>query len=155
MWLLFPVVAVALVVWYALNPSPLQVRTEDGEVSVPAGTAVFVGVAALDPGRDLLLRDVEVDGATTGTEVELLMCRDGRISTTTSAEAFCGLVLPVSEESLTMGSADQLILRVASEDARTVAPGPVRVAFREGLQWGEQEIDPRFEITFLDRGAQS
>lgn len=151
-WLVAALLVVALVAWYVRNPAPLTVRGSGGEVSVPAGTDAYIGVATVGDGRSLLIRGVEVTGTGRGAELELLLCRDGRISITSSAESFCDLLLPVAEKALTLGSADQLVLRVSSDEPGTVRPQAVEVDFREGLQWGSQELHPGVEVTFLERG---
>lgn len=127
--------ALALAIWQGQHPSPLPTSTRTVSVSTPVDEAVYVGVANGIDGRLLHLSGVKVQ-TTSNTDVSVtpLLCRDGRIEATTAPETFCSeLVNPEGQE---LRAGDSVILQVLSDEPAVAVIDPVRLGFREGLQWG-------------------
>jgi len=125
----------ALAVWHSQHPAPLTVEERTVTATVPVDQAVYVGVAAAPTGRTLHLSGVKVH-TTSNTDVEVtpLLCRDGRLEATTEPEAYCSEL--VNPEGTTLGVADSIVLRVTSDQPAVAVIDPVRLGFRESLQWG-------------------
>lgn len=126
---------VSLAVWHAHHPAPLPTTTGTVSVSTPVDEAVYVGVANGIEGRRLQLSGVKVH-TTSNTDVSVtpLLCLDGRIEATTDPAAFCrDLVNPEGQQ---LGSEDSVVLQVVSDEPAVAVIDPVRLGFRESLQWG-------------------
>lgn len=129
-------VAVALSVWHATSPRALPTTSELVAASTPIGAPVYVGVFHGGAGFD---RTLELSGVkvhtTSNTQVAVtpLLCRDGAIAVTTDPAAFCSELIDPAGQPLT--AADSIVLEVSGEQAAVAVVDPVRLAFREGLQW--------------------
>jgi hypothetical protein len=127
--------AIALAVWHAQHPAPLPVEDRTVSASTPVGEPVYVGVADGIGSRTLQLSGVKVS-TTSNTMVDVvpLLCRDGRIEATTDPDAFCAAL--VNPEGQTLEADDSIVLRVSSDEPAIAVIDPVRLGFRDGLQWG-------------------
>jgi len=127
--------ALGLAVWHAHHPVPLPTETRTVSASTPVDEPVYVGVANGVQGRTLNLSGVKVH-TTSNTDVNVtpLLCRNGRLEATTDPEAFCAdLINPKGQ---TFGSTDSIVLQVSSPEPAIAVVDPVRLGFRESLQWG-------------------
>lgn len=127
--------AIALAVWHAQHPAPLPVEDRTVSASTPVGSPVYVGVAGGIASRTLHLSGVKVH-TTSNTMVDVtpLLCRDGRIEATTDPDAFCSAL--INPEGQALDADDSIVLRVSSDEPAIAVIDPVRLGFRDGLQWG-------------------
>ena len=118
-------------VWRLLGALVLAV----GLIGFLAWQANHPGVAAGVPGRTLHLSGVKIH-TTSNTDVSVtpLLCRDGRIEATTDPAAFCADL--VNPEGQAFGPTDSIVLQVLSAVPAVAVIDPVRLGFRENLQWG-------------------
>lgn len=146
---MFTLVLVAAAVWYATHPSPLP---REGAVAAqtPAGVPVVLGVLTA-PGRELQIRSVAWDAGALGEGDELtaLVCRGGAVSATRELEPFCTDVVPAA--GATLRATDQLVLEVVALRPGRLTLGGVRVGYRDGLQWGEQQAGRDLEVVVTER----
>ena len=132
------VLAVGLIgflAWQANHPTELPTETRTVSANTPVEEPVYVGVAAGVPGRTLHLSGVKIH-TTSNTDVSVtpLLCRDGRIEATTDPAAFCADL--VNPEGQAFGPTDSIVLQVLSAVPAVAVIDPVRLGFRENLQWG-------------------
>lgn len=129
------VAAVALAIWHANHPTPLPTSTDTVSANTPVNEPVYVGMANGIDGRTLHLSGVKVN-TTSNTDVSVtpLLCRDGRIEATTDPSAFCGDL--VNPEGQSLGPGDSIIVQVISDVPAVAVIDPVRLGFREDIQWG-------------------
>ncbi|MGA8845254.1 MAG: hypothetical protein WB471_01410 [Nocardioides sp.] len=127
--------ALGLAVWQGQHPSPLPTSTRTVNASTPVDEAVYIGMADGIDGRLLHLSGVKVQ-TTSNTDVSVipLLCRGGRIEATTDPEAFCSELVNPEGQDLRVG--DSVVLQVLSDEPAVAVIDPVRLGFREGLQWG-------------------
>ncbi|MBU1801903.1 hypothetical protein [Nocardioides sp.] len=126
---------VGLAVWHAHHPMPLPTETRTVSANTPVDEPVYVGVANGVEGRTLNLSGVKVHTTSnTAVSVTPLLCRDGRLEATTDPTAFCADL--VNPEGQTFGSTDSIVLQVVSPEPAIAVVDPVRLGFRESLQWG-------------------
>ena len=122
--------------WWAPHPADLPVR--DGHVTAVTtpGRPVYVGVySGAADGRVLRVGGVHVHtDATVPVDVEPLLCRDGAVSVTSDATAFCAEL--VSPDGHQLGPRDSLLVRVTGDEAGAAFVGRVSVTFRSGLRVG-------------------
>jgi hypothetical protein len=129
------VAAGALAVWHAQHPAPLPLDDRTVSATTPVDEPVYLGVAGAPAGRTLHLSGVKVR-TTSNTDVTVtpLLCRGGRIEVTTEPDLYCSDL--VNPEGTTLGASDSIVLMVASDEPAIAVVDPVRLGFREGLQWG-------------------
>lgn len=150
LWLVVAVALVALGAWYATHPAPLPSAGGTVTASTPAGAPVFIGLTDIPgEGRVVHVREVEVPGLSGRGEAAVLICRSGQVGVTSSADAFCEMTGPASGADLDLGAGDQLVLRLVAEEPGQLSVPGVRIAFREGLQWGDQLVGPEIRVTVL------
>lgn len=127
--------AVGLAVWYAHHPAPLPTEDRTVTASTPVEVPVYVGVANGATGRTLDLSGVKVR-TTSNTELSVtpLLCRNGRVEATSDPAAFCEDVVNPEGEALT--ERDSIMVRIVSDVPAVAVVDPVRLGFREDLQWG-------------------
>lgn len=144
-WLL-PVAALLIVfAWYATHATPLPEPGSPVEATTPADAPVYVGM--MGPGeRTLTLREVGVQ--VTGGDARAQICRGGSLGITTEADTFCSDLEDAAGATLEPG--DQLVLQVVGSSGATVTTEPLRVSYREGLQFGEGETGRAVEVTVLE-----
>lgn len=138
-WVVAAVVLVAGLVWYVTHPTPLPTGNGHVEARTRVGTPVYIGVHT---GQAMTVRSWSIDlehGA-----ARLLVCRDGSIGSTTSLDPFCSSTEPAGGAHLE--PTDSLVLRVASSTSTVVEGGPVHLAWRDGIQLGEQRTGPTFSV---------
>lgn len=150
--------AVALVVlaavagWVATHPDPLPTSDRTVTASTPAGQPVFVGVFAVpaDFGRTLEVSGVRVFAtATTEATVTPHVCQGGSVGTTTDPTSFCTSFGPT--EGATLGPGDEIVLEIEAAAPGSVQVDRVRVAYRDGVQWGVQDAGERAQVAVLGR----
>ncbi|NYG55580.1 hypothetical protein [Nocardioides perillae] len=148
-WALFAAGLVAAAGWYAAHPAPLP---SDGSVAAQtaAGTPVTLGVLSVDD-RAVELREVGWDRSALGAGDELTahVCRGGSVSATRDPSAFCTSVVPA--EGTTLRPGDQLVLEVVAEEPGRLVLEGLRVAYRDGWQWGEQQAGRTVEVVITER----
>ena len=141
-----------LAAWYATHPAPLPVPERTVTASAPVGGTVYVGVYSSRgaDGRTLSIRRATVPAEVDlGDGVSVLVCRGGGFSVTTDPSAFCGDLADAAGATLQPG--DTLVVGVSSDAAVEGLVGPVALTYREGLQWGTQDVGPRIAVTFATR----
>lgn len=152
LWLALVVALVALAGWYATHPNALPTSETPVTASTPVGAPVYVGVLSptSESARVLTIRGIDVDpDGDPPVTVAGKVCKGGAIAVTTDPDAFCTSL--VDAEGASVGPGDVLVLEVNGELAGEVDLGRVRVAYREGLQWGNHEAGPPVTVTFLSR----
>ena len=77
------------------------------------------------------------------------LCKGGSVGVTTSPEAFCDQLL--GTEGTTMEAGDEIVLEVTGEEAGTVAIDRIKVAYRDGVQWGVQDAGAPSIVSLLPR----
>ena len=143
---------VALAAWYVTHPAALPAPDRTVTASAPVGGTVYVGVysSPAEDGRTLALRRATVPtDADLGDGVSVLVCRGGGFAVTTDPSAFCGDL--VDADGSTLHPGDSLAVGISSDAAVEATLGPVSVSFREGAQWGTQDVGPRIEVAFAPR----
>jgi hypothetical protein len=125
--------------WHMTHPTSLP--GPDGHVETRArlGTPVYVGVPT---GRAITIRSWALDVG--HAQSELLVCRDGSVGTTSSVEPFCSRVDPADGAHLT--ATDSLVLELSSTTYSLVEGGPLHLAWRDGIQFGEMATGPTFSV---------
>ncbi len=128
---------IAMMVWRAQNPSALPLSSRTISATTPVGSAIYVGMfhGGNDLNRSLHLSGVKVH-ATSNTEVSLtpLLCKDGAVEVTTDVTPFCSAIL--NPEGETLSPSDSIVVRVSSDVPAIAVIDPIRLGFREALQWG-------------------
>lgn len=138
-WLGVAVALVAGLAWYVTHPAPLPPSDGHVETRTRLGSPVFVGIPT---GRDLTVRSWEIDlGDGQG---DLLVCRDGSVGVTSSPESFCSSV--TEADGAHLDANDSLVLEVSSSRYSLVVGGPLHIAWREGIQLGEQDAGPTLSV---------
>ena len=129
---------VLLGAWWTTHPSELPLREGHVTAVTTPGRPVYVGmVAGSEVDRTLRLGGVHVTTeATVPVEVEPLLCRAGSVSVTTEADAFCTDLVDPTGEQLRPG--DSLLVRVTAQEAGAAYVSRLVLAFRSGVQVGEQ-----------------
>jgi hypothetical protein len=147
------VLLAALVVWYVNSPSDLPTSDQPVQASTTAGRPVYVGVfsAGSDFERALRLSGVKVH-TTANTEVEVVphLCRGGSLAVTTEPATFCEALVDPEGESFERG--DSIVLEVSSDESTIAVIDPVRLGFREGLQWGTRKAGSGAIVEIRARG---
>lgn len=147
------VLLTALVVWYVNSPADLPTSEEPIRASTIAGRPVYVGVfsAGSDFERALSLSGVKVH-TTANTEVKVVprLCRGGSLAVTTEPERFCDELVDPEGESFERG--DSIVLEVSSDKSAIAVIDPIRLGFREGLQWGTREAGSGAIVEIRARG---
>lgn len=138
-WLGVAIALVAGLAWYVTHPEPLPPSDGHVETTTRLGTTIFVGIPT---GRDLTVRSWEIDLG--HGDADLLVCRDGSIGVTTSPDSFCSSV--VEAEGAHLDANDSLVLGVSSTNYALVVGGPLHIAWREGIQLGEQDAGPTISV---------
>jgi hypothetical protein len=154
-WGLGLLVVAAVVWWVSTHPADLPTSTTTISASTPVGQPVFVGVftAAADSDRTLHLSGVKIFATSTVADVEITphLCRGGSVSVTADPAPFCTEL--DSTEGTTMGAGDEIVLEVSGPAPGAVAIDRVRLAYREGVQWGTQDAGAPALVTLIPRGA--
>ncbi|WP_205475126.1 hypothetical protein [Nocardioides sp. SYSU D00038] len=152
-WWAVPVVAVAVTAgWVATHPPALPLTQGPVTASAPAGESVFVG--AFTPGSDFD-RTLSISGiklhATSSVELTLTpwLCRGGSVSVTVRPEAFCETMVNPEGQTLTRGDSIVVEATGAAEGAAVI--DPVRIAYRDGLQWATQRAGAEITLRVLPR----
>jgi hypothetical protein len=143
------VVAALLLAWWMKHPADLEPgHTVSGPTR--AGQAVYVGVEA-PQGRTLHLQSVKVEwhGKPRGASWDAFVCKGGALGFTPDPDPFCTRLEPAEGATLDTDK-DQLVIALASDRAQTLKVDGIRVAFREGIQWGTQPIGPRITVTVAE-----
>lgn len=140
-WAPVAVLGVLLLVWWMASARDLPVRDGAVEAGTKAGTPVYVGLttAGVRGSRDVALRSVELGDVPDGAQVEALVCLGGSVTVTADADPFCEELVAADGASLSLPG-DQLILSVTADGATTVELPDLEVSYREGLQWGGQQL---------------
>lgn len=152
LWLALAVIVVALAGWYATHPNPLPTEETPVLASTPAGEPVYVGVLVPDAESDrtLHIRSIDVDPlGDLPVSVSGLVCQGGAVAVTSDPETFCSGLVDAAGASV--GPGDVLVIRVHGVLAGEVELGRVQVSFREGLQWGTDDVGPPVTVSFLSR----
>lgn len=130
------VVMLGVMAWYATSPDPLPTSDRTVPASTSVGQPIYVGVFRGGSGfdRTLSLSGVKVH-TTSSTELTVtpLLCRDGAVGVTSDPQAFCTELVNPEGERLTPN--DSIVLEVTSNEPAVAVIDPVRLAFREHLQW--------------------
>lgn len=152
-WGLGILVVAAVVWWVSTHPTALPTSTTTIRASTPVGQPVFVGVytASADADRTLHLSGVKVFATSTVGDVEITphLCRGGSVAVTADPAPFCTEM--VGTEDTTMGPGDEIVLEVSGPTPGTVAIDRIRVAYREGVQWGTQDAGSPSLVTLIPR----
>lgn len=127
----------ALVTWHAHSPAALPVDARTISATTPVGAPIYLGVF---PGDLAFTRTLDLSGvkvhttSNTAVSVTPLLCRDGAPQVTTDPSAFCSEL--VNPEGQVLGPGDSIVLEVTSDVPAVAVIDPVRLGFREHLQWG-------------------
>ena len=152
-WALALVVVAAVLAWVATHPSDLPTSTRTVRASTPVGQPVFVGVfsAPGDFDRELHLAGVKIFATSTAGDVEITphLCRGGSVAVTTDPAPFCSEL--DGTEGTSMGAGDEIVLEVSAAMPGAVAIHRIRVAFRDGLQWGTKDAGSPALVTLIPR----
>lgn len=142
----------AVVGWVSTHPEPLPTSDATVTASTPVGQPVFLGVFATpaDFGRTLHVSGVRVF-ATATAEVTITphVCHGGSVNVTTTPESFCAELGPT--EGATLEAGDEIVLEVVGAEPGGVQVDRVRVAYRDGVQWGTQDAGARAQVVLLAR----
>jgi len=145
-------VLLVLGIWYVNNPRSLPTSSRTVNAATIAGQPVYVGVFVPGPDfdRTLHLSGVKVH-TTANTQVEVvpLLCRGGSVAVTSEPEPFCEEL--VNPEDQTFGAGDSIVLEVTADEDAIAVIDPVRLGFREGLQWGTERAGAGAIVTVRDR----
>ena len=131
------VAAVGAFAWHATSPDALPTSGVPVPASTPVGIPVYVGVfpGAADWDRTLDLAGVKVHTTSnTRLTVTPLLCRDGAVGVTSDPSTFCSELVDPEGQQLT--PSDSIVVEVTSDVPAVAVIDPVRLAFREQLQWG-------------------
>ena len=146
------VVLVAAGWWVATHPAALPTSQRTVSASVPAGQAVYLGVFDPPAGFDRTLHVAGVRvfaDATTEATIVPMLCRGGSVSVTTTPESFCEEVVPT--EGATLGPGDAILLEVTAASAGAIDVDRIRIAYRDGVQWGTQDAGSPARVEALAR----
>lgn len=154
-WGLGILVVAAVVWWVSTHPSSLPTSSTTIRASTPVGQPVFIGVfrASPDSDRTLHLSGVKVFDTSTIGAVEIIprLCRGGSVAVTADPAPFCTEM--DGTEDTTMAPGDEIVLEVSGPTPGTVAIDRIRVAYREGVQWGTQDAGSPSLVTLIPREA--
>ena len=154
-WGLGLLVLAAVVWWVSTHPAALPTSTTTIRASTPVGQPVFIGVftASAESDRTLNLSGVKIFATSTVEDVEITphLCRGGSVAVTADPAPFCTEM--DGTEDTTMGPGDEIVLEVSGPAPGTVAIDRIRVAYREGVQWGTQGAGSPALVTLIPRGA--
>jgi hypothetical protein len=138
--------------WYATHPRALPTTPATVNAATVTGRPVYIGVFVPDRDfdRTLHLSGVKIHTtANTQVRVEPLLCRGGSIAVTSDPDPFCQeLVNPEGEE---FGTGDAIVLEVSAAENAIAVVDPVRLGFREGLQWGTERAGAGAIVTVRGR----
>lgn len=151
-WLLALLLVGGVVAWVSTHPEELPTTQQRVVATTPVGDPVYVGVFAARPGfdRTLHLAGVRIFASSTvDVEITPQLCKGGSVGVTTSPEAFCDEV--VGTEGTTMVEGDEIVLEIAGDDAGTVAIDRIRVAYRDGVQWGTDDAGAPSVVSLIPR----
>jgi hypothetical protein len=146
------VAMVVIVGWVTTHPKALDTSTNRVQAVTPVGEPVYLGVFAAPAGfgRTLHLSGVRVF-ATSTADVTITphLCRGGSVSVTTTPQTFCRAFGPTEDETFEAG--DAIVLQVVGKEPAVVQVDRVRVAYRDGLQWGTQDAGAPAQVSILAR----
>jgi hypothetical protein len=146
------VVLLAVLGWVSTHPKGLATTDNTVRAETPDGTAVYLGVfgAPADFDRTLHVAGVRVF-ATSTADVTIVphVCHGGSVNVTTTPESFCAELGPT--EGATLEGGDAIVLEVLGESPGVVEIDRIRIAYRDGLQWGTQDAGARSLVTILAR----
>lgn len=139
-WAPVTVLGLLLLGWWMTHPQDLPTDDDGASTTTKIGQPVFVGLTT-DDGTNRLpsIRSVELGEVPDGATVEALVCRGGNVTITSDATPFCEELLDAEGTRLDL-PADQLLLSVTGEQPATLFLDELRVSFREGIQWGSQDL---------------
>lgn len=149
-WWWMPLVVLGLLVtgWWMTHPGGLPVVASAPEAQSKVGNAVYVGVTRADSGaHGITVRSVDLGKLPDGVEAELLVCKGGAITVTSRPEPFCSRLVD-AEGARAQLPGDQLILAVTAPTPGSVELDDVSISYRDGLQWGGQDL-PDVTVTFV------
>lgn len=157
-WLWVPslFVALAMGLWWMGHPADLP--TDDRRVSATTKTGQSVYLAVIGAQYDDTRRNLEIDhvdlpitsGDSNDVDVLAWICKSGSIAQTSDPSRFCREVIEAEGNPFYLGGGDQLMIEVTSESPGTVEIGPVRLAFREGLQRGTLPVGSTYAVEVRD-----
>ncbi len=134
-WVVIAAGAVGLAAWYVQHPEPLPTASRTVNATTPVAAPVYIGMANGIEDRTLHLSGVKVlTTSNTDLDVVPLLCRAGRIEATSDPTSFCSEL--VDPEGQAFGPQDSIVLEVTSDVPAVAVIDPVRLGFRDGLQWG-------------------
>ena len=142
----------AVAAWVGTHPQPLETSGTTVRASTPVGQPVFLGVFATpaDFDRTLHLSGVRVFATATVTvTITPHVCHGGSLNVTAAPETFCADLGPT--EGATLRAGDEIVLEVTGEEAGAVEIDRVRVAYRDGVQWGTHDAGARSQVVLLER----
>jgi hypothetical protein len=147
------VAVAALVAWVTTHPADLPTSTTTVNASTPAGQPVYVGVftAPGDFDRVLHLSGVKIFATATVSDVEITphLCRGGSVAVTSDPDAFCSEL--AGTEGTELGAGDEIILEVSAPAPGAVAIDRIRIAYRDGVQWGTHDAGSPALVTVIAR----
>jgi hypothetical protein len=142
----------AVIGWVSTHPKALATSTAQVQAATPVGQPVYVGVfgAPADFGRNLHVSGVRVF-ATSTADVTITphVCHGGSVSVTTTPASFCRELGPTEDASLEAG--DAIVLEVVGDAPGVVEIDRIRIAYRDGLQWGTQDAGAPAQVSILAR----
>jgi len=145
-------VLLAVIGWVSTHPETLATTDTTVRAETPAGEPVYVGVYGTpsDFDRTLHLAGVHVFASSTA-DVTIVphVCHGGSVNVTTTPESFCRELGPT--EGATLEGGDEIVLEIVGDVPTVVDVDRVRIAYRDGIQWGTQDAGARSQISILAR----
>ena len=145
-------VLLAVIGWVSTHPETLATTDTTVRAETPAGQPVYVGVYGTpsDFDRTLHLAGVRVFASSTA-DVTIVphVCHGGSVNVTTTPESFCRELGPT--EGATLEGGDEIVLEIVGDVPTVVDVDRVRIAYRDGIQWGTQDAGARSQISILAR----
>ena len=145
------VVLLGVIGWVTTHPQPLP--TSDARViaSTPVTEPVYLGVFGTeDFNRTLHLAGVRVFASSTvDLTITPHVCHGGSVRVTTTPETFCEELGPT--EDAAFDPDDTIVLEVVGDAPGVVTIDRIRIAYREGIQWGTQDAGAPAQVTVLAR----
>jgi hypothetical protein len=152
-WVVVAALVAAIVGWVSTHPGELPTSTTSVKASTPVGQPVYVGVftAPGDFDRTLRLAGVKIFATSTvaGVVITPHLCRGGSLGVTTDPAPFCSKV--EGTEQTSMGPGDEIVLEVSGEAPGVVAIDRIRLAYRDGVQWGTQDAGSPALVSLIAR----
>jgi len=134
------------------HPDELPTAEHVVTASTPVDQPVYVGVfhADADFGRTLHLAGIKVFAVSTApVTITPWLCRGGSLGVTSEPELFCSEL--VDTEGATMTAGDEVVLEVTGAEPAVVDIERIRVAYRDGLQWGTQFAGSPAIVSLISR----